>query len=595
MDPAGRSRGFEMVRRRFWTFVAATVVASGVVAAGGPPVFGQEPPPPAGEPEVVEPAPGGGDQAAVLQDAVVASESGHARVVVTTAPGTDVDAVHAALAGSDSTVLSELTSVPAAVAEVDAAGLEALLADPSVQTVNLDRAGGLALDVSTGIIDSDRLNAAGVLGNGYEGARGGRYEVVVVDTGVDRQHRAFTGRIISEACFSIGAWCPNHQQQQVGRGAGAECTWSPDCIHGTHVAGTAAGAWYRGGHEGVARGAGIVSIQVGNRAPCGTGFCWQFFTSDLDRAFDHVLRLVNRGRKIASINLSLGTFALFSSAASCASAFPVTHQLTTRLARAGVAVVAAAGNSFSRGPLSAPACLPNVYAVSASDDFDQPADFSNRGTMTDFWAPGVFIVAPVPGRTAKASLSGTSMASPHVAGAFALLRECPGNGGAGAVAKDLRATGRRLNIDGVRRRRINVLQAAVRNVSNNTFGRAIALPRTGSVNRRGSNTCADRERGEPGPNTIENSVWFTWRPRAGGRVVISTNNGGGHRTTFDTELSVFTGGRLAALRLVAHDNNSGAGTRSQVAFRAQAGTTYRIRIDGRNATNGWYNLHLHRP
>jgi subtilisin family serine protease len=578
-------------------WIASAVVTTAVVAVGAMPASGstaprQQPdPPPAGEAEVVIPAAGGGDRAGVLAEAVNASPTGTARVIVSLDGKTEIDGV---LDGTASEVVSELEVVPAAVVEVDEAGLEALLADPAVAAVTLDRVGGIALDESTGVIDSDLLNRAGVLGNDYEGSRGGRYEVVVIDSGVDRQHRAFRGRIVAEACFSLTQWCPNGRDSQIGRGAADNCAYAPECFHGTHVAGIAAGAAYRGGHEGVARGVGIVAIQVGHRSLLCRQPCWQFFFSDLDRALERVLMMVRGGRRIASVNISLGGF-LFANEAQCAAAFPVTHALMADIRAEGVALVVAAGNRSQHGLVSYPACLPAAYAISATDNDDRPAAFSNRSAITDFWAPGVFISAPVPGRNSSGFASGTSMASPHVAGAFALLRECPGNRGHAAVASDLRRTGRWIRADGVRRRRINVLAAATRNVRNNNFTRPRTLPRTGVVDAAAFNICANAQRGEPGPGVMQNSVWFKWRPRRGGRVVISTDNGGGNRTTFDTELTVFTGRRLGSLALVDHDNNGGAGKRSRVAFRARAGTTYRIRVDGVGARNGWFNLHIHRP
>ena len=117
------------------------------------------------------------------------AEDGTARVIVMMRTATrleadlsasQVDAQHAAIAesldglqatlkGTGSTKLQELTAVPSAVYEVTQAGLDALLADPSVASVTLDGEVQSQLDFSTGVIDSDLLNAAGVLGNGFDG------------------------------------------------------------------------------------------------------------------------------------------------------------------------------------------------------------------------------------------------------------------------------------------------------------------------------------------------------------------------------------------------------------------------------------------
>ncbi len=96
--------------------------------------------------------------------------------------------------------------------------------------------------------------------------------------------------------------------------------------------------------------------------------------------------------------------------------------------------------------MSYPGCLPSTFTVAATDDSDIPAGFSNNNAITDWWAPGVSIDAPVTsGPDAHGTKSGTSMATPHVVGAMALLRECvDGNGvpqTAAAAAADLSATG----------------------------------------------------------------------------------------------------------------------------------------------------------
>jgi subtilisin family serine protease len=491
------------------------------------------------------------------------------------------------LAGTNSEVLSELDSVPTAVVEVDRAGLDNLLAHPAVESVVLDHELHLLLDSSTVMIDSPRLNRAGIRGGRPGGGR--RWRVAIVDTGVSRRHNALSDKIVSEACFSSAGACPNGGTWQLGPGAAAECTFSTLCGHGTHVAGIAAGRAYRRGHRGVAPVARLVMIRVGHRT---AGGGWATLSSDLDRGLQRVLDLRRAGQPIAAVNLSIG-FGAFTSVPACLAARPSTEQLATQLQAAGVAVVAAAGNGGLFDAVAFPACLPSVYAVSATDDDDVPALFSNVAAMTDWFAPGVRVVAPWRGGpNAERSMNGTSMSSPHVAGAFALLRSCVGNSTPANVAADLRVTGRRVTEAGVTRRRIDVLAAATRNVPNNDFAHPRRIRSTGRVNIRSWNICADREPGEP--RSVRNSVWFVWRSARSGRAVISTNPGGGHPTTFDTRLAVFTGRRLDALQRVAHNNNGGAGNRSRVVFRARAGQAYRIRVDGVGAQNGWFNLHLHR-
>jgi subtilisin family serine protease len=543
-----------------------------------------------------------------LAAALAASGSGTLRVIVTmaaaVAPEAElsaaaVDAQHEAvdaslhtlaptLAGTHSRVISELQSVPTALIEVDRAGLNALVADPEIESVVPEHELHLALDSSTQVIKSGLLNHAGV--NGISSRSGRPYEIAVMDTGVARRHNALAGKVVSEACFSMGLACPNHRESQSGPGSARPCTFDTECGHGTHVAGIAAGRTFRGGHEGVAPRARIVAIRVGQ--PVGGG--WSMSSFDLDRSLQRVLNLRRRGRPIVSLNMSIG-FRAFTTTRSCVAAQPSTERLAAQLQAARVAVVAAAGNEGRRGAIAFPACLPSVYAVSATDDADRVASFSNRSRLTDWYAPGVNIEAPWPGRpNSKRILTGTSMSTPHVAGAFALLRDCVGNTTPAAVAADLRATGRRITTrDGITRRRIDVLQAASRNVRNDHFANARRMPPRGPINLASWNTCAGKQPNEPGPGRVNNSVWFWWRPARSGRAVISTENGAGNRTTFDTELTVFTGRQLPRLHFVAYDNNSGKGSRSRVVIPVQAGTTYRIRVDGFKAQLGRFNLHAH--
>ena len=188
------------------------------------------------------------------------------------------------------------------------------------------------------------------------------------------------------------------------------------------------------------------------------------------------------------------------------------------------------------------------------------------------------------------------MATPHVVGAIALLRECvDGNGvpitNANAVA-DLLATGVNVTRNGVTRKRINVLDAATRNVNNNDFAFPEMFAGNGPFNDFDFNVCADSEAGEPGPFSVDNSIWWTWTPATTGTATISTEDGGGFVTTFDTTLTVYTGDTLGTLSPVAFDDDSGTGLRSLVTFPVQGGTTYRIKVDGFAATNGLLNLHI---
>ncbi|MET3203656.1 S8 family serine peptidase [Arthrobacter sp. UYEF13] len=203
----------------------------------------------------------------------------------------------------------------------------------------------------------------------------------VVDTGVLAAHTEFAGRVAT-------GWTAVAD----GRGTG-------DCNgHGTHVAGTVAGTTY-----GVAKAATIVPVRV---LDCtGSGF-----NSDVVAGLDWIAANHSAGTP-AVVNMSLG------GAASAAVDSALQGVITD-----GVTAVVAAGNSAVDACAGSPARLPAAVTVAASDSADRQASFSNFGSCVDLYAPGVGIVsASYTSTTATASMSGTSMAAPHAAGAAAVL------------------------------------------------------------------------------------------------------------------------------------------------------------------------------
>lgn len=203
----------------------------------------------------------------------------------------------------------------------------------------------------------------------------------VVDTGVVASHVDFGGRVAS------------------GWTAVADGRGTSDCNgHGTHVAGTVAGKTY-----GIAKAVQVVPVRV---LDCnGAGYM-----SDVVGGLDWTVAHHSAGVP-AVMNLSLG-----------GAASSTVDAALNAVIEDGVTAIVAAGNESKDACNTSPARVPAAVTVAASNSSDQQAPFSNHGTCIDLYAPGVQIPSAWhTSSTATASLSGTSMASPHAAGAAALL------------------------------------------------------------------------------------------------------------------------------------------------------------------------------
>lgn len=122
--------------------------------------------------------------------------------------------------------------------------------------------------------------------------------------------------------------------------------------------------------------------------------------------------------------------------------------------------------------------------------------------------------------------------------------------------------------------------------ANDMFANAQVIS-SASGTSAGSNTAATKETGEPNHagNTGGKSIWYSWTAPAAGAVTIDTIG-----SSFDTLLGIYTGTSVAALNVVASNDDAAGGLQSKVTFTAAAGVTYRIAIDGYNAANGSIKL-----
>lgn len=339
------------------------------------------------------------------------------------------ESVLAGLAETNTAVIATYKYIPYMALELDAAALETLASLPQVVTIAEDVASPPLLSSSVPVIGGDQAWASGYTGAGQT--------VAILDTGVDTDHPAFTtggSRIVAEGCFSttsgstVTTVCPGGVAESTAPGSGVDCTAAAgpnnpkaqsDCSHGTHVASIAAGD--NGSNiVGVAPDANIIAVQVfslfTSTTSCG-GFssCMLSYASDQIAALEHIYELRDTFN-IASVNLSLG-----SGAYNIACDSDGRKAAIDNLRAAGIATVIASGNNGYTSSISAPACISSAISVGATDDNDAIAYFSNVAPILDLLAPGVNIYAAVPdGAGVK---QGTSMATPHVTGAWAVFKE----------------------------------------------------------------------------------------------------------------------------------------------------------------------------
>jgi subtilisin family serine protease len=213
----------------------------------------------------------------------------------------------------------------------------------------------------------------------------------IVDTGINASHSQFSGRIGNGYDF-----IQNDATPQDGNG------------HGTHVAGTVGGTVH-----GVAKQVTLHGVRVLNNSGSGT-------TAGVVNGINWVAA---NAIKPAVANMSLGGG--YSSAINNAVAAAVSS---------GVSFVVAAGNENTNACNRSPASTPTAITVGATTSTDARASYSNYGTCLDVFAPGSSITSAWhTGSSATNTISGTSMASPHVAGAVALYLQANPNASTSAV------------------------------------------------------------------------------------------------------------------------------------------------------------------
>lgn len=267
--------------------------------------------------------------------------------------------------------------------------LAALRRNPAVDYVEEDQRGAIATTQSGATWGIDRIDQRNrPLSGTYTYTNDGTgVRAYVIDSGIQANHPQFGSR--AQAVYDYAG------------GSGADCNG-----HGTHVSGTIGSATY-----GVAKNAYLRGVRV---TDCAGGSSVSITVAGIDW-------VRNNHIKPAVANMSLG--------------FPYSSSMNTavyNLSNAGVFVAVAAGNENQAACNVSPASSSGAFTVAASTSSDARASYSNHGGCVDLYAPGSSVKSTWTGSGTN-TISGTSMASPHVAGVAALYKDAYGDASSSTI------------------------------------------------------------------------------------------------------------------------------------------------------------------
>ncbi len=484
--------------------------------------------------------------------------------------------------------VKQFSTIPYVAMTVDAATLDYLRSLPEITSITEDK------DLAPTLAESVPLvSAPAAWSAGYSGA--GR-TIAILDTGVEKTHPFLNGKVISEGCYSTTggiylSLCPNFVTQSTASGAGVNCRATLiNCDHGTHVAGIAAG---RGSSfSGVARDANLISINVYSEkltdcAPYSAP-CIVARESDIVLGLERVLTLRQFFPLISSVNMSLGSGSF---SGYCDTQNAAVTSAIFNLRSVGIATVVSAGNNGKTSEIGFPACISSAVSVGSTNDgsggttVDRISGFSNNSIALNLLAPGDFITSSVPGG-GYAGYSGTSMAAPHVAGAFAILKQRVPSASVGDILYSLSTTGVRVTDT---RTTINIVKNRIRiDAALQSLGGGTCQPTSILANQSIAGALETNDCFYSGTNRRYFES-YNYNGQAGERIAVSMDSSG-----FDTYLYLTDSNN----NIIAEYDDGGTNTNSRVPtnagyFSLPANGTYKIQATslGENRLGG-YSLNL---
>ena len=400
--------------------------------------------------------------------------------------------------------------------------------------------------------------------------------VAIVDSGIRQTHTDLTANLWTQTGTNA------HGIRAVNGNGTTSADPEDDSGHGTHVAGIAGATGNNSvGISGVAWRTRLMALKFLTAAGSGS-------TSD----------------SIACINYAITNGASVINASFGSDRYSTAEFEAIKSARdQGIIFVASAGNDGlltdvnENYPGNYP--LDNIVVVAATTRTDALAAYSNYGSgLVELGAPGSEIYSTYySNNDSYSTLSGTSMAAPHVSGALALLRASfPFESYRQLINRLLRSTTKTSGLNGKVQTggRLNLAQALASNTtgSNRPFNDGFserAIVSGANVRIRSNNEGATADPGEPSHAgvTSNTTLWWSWTAPATSLVAFDTVG-----SSFDTALAVYTGSNFPLQLVLADDNANASVTTSRVLLNVTGGTTYQIAVSGKNSTFGYTSLRI---